>query len=49
MTSRTEEEGEAREKLDGIFVDMEFEDKTGLPAIARQFGAADGVMPADME
>jgi hypothetical protein len=39
------EEGEAIEKFESKFADIEFENETGLPAVARKYGPANGGMP----
>jgi len=36
------EQAEAMESVEDIFEDIEFEAETGLPAIARKYGAAPG-------
>lgn len=41
MSLRTQEEADALGKLDNTLSGLDFEDETGMPAIARQFRPAD--------
>lgn len=45
MTHRTEEEVKALNRLEDSFGGLDFEDRTGFPAIARSFAPADGEAP----
>lgn len=47
VTRRTEQEVEAIESLEKVFIGFDFEEETGLPAIAQQFGPADGSGPPE--